>query len=216
MSVHHSVDLGQPAPHLTVSFLVQTLVMITTPIIVFSFVHTGPGSYVLGIPLDVINARQVIINANGFCGNQRTLMREVRSGMPQRWTSVCCIYMIHVTLPFPMHTDNTVCHAHQINGVDEEATVVGNTATVMFEGTGPISTNVISDFLIEIQRVQPNGSIMELDVFLCSTAAPSPPYTATCQVDAGEAFCVSAQQTMCKAKASVAHLLYTPLHNPLQ
>ena len=66
-------------------------------------------------------------------------------------------------------TDNPVCHLHQINGGVEESTVVGNTATVMFEGTGPSAANVISDFIIRFQQ-RIDSRFMTIRRVLCSAA----------------------------------------------
>ena len=67
-------------------------------------------------------------------------------------------------------TDNPVCHLHQINGGLEEATVVGNTSTAMFEGTGPSAANVVSDYIIRFQQQQANGRFITIRRLLCSQA----------------------------------------------
>ena len=72
---------------------------------------------------------------------------------------------------------------HQINGGVEEATVIGNSATVMFEGTGPSVDNVVNEFEITIQM-----GINVGDPFLCSEAASAPSqFTVTCSIDDGTA-----------------------------
>ena len=87
-------------------------------------------------------------------------------------------------------SDSVNCDVHQINGGVEEATVIGNNATVMFEGTGPSVDNVVTDFEIEIQM--PPG-VNVGGVFLCSGAATSAPsqFGVTCSVDDGMAITVS-------------------------
>ena len=67
-------------------------------------------------------------------------------------------------------TDNPVCHLHQINGGSEEAAVVGDTATAMFEGTGPSAANVVSDYIIRFQQRQANGRFLTIRRLLCSQA----------------------------------------------
>ena len=76
---------------------------------------------------------------------------------------------------------------HQINGGVEEATVIGNSATVMFEGTGPSVDNVITDFEIRIQRDTGRELNDVGSPLMCSTAATDafPPFTITCSVDNG-------------------------------
>ncbi|CAI8042442.1 hypothetical protein GBAR_LOCUS23568 [Geodia barretti] len=101
-------------------------------------------------------ARTLIITASGVCGNSQTLSRILRSDVP-------------------------VCDVHQINGGVEQATVDGNSATVLFEGTGPSVDNVVTDFGLSIRRASANI----VTGLMCSTAAtqaPSP-FTVTCSVD---------------------------------
>ncbi|CAI8042439.1 hypothetical protein GBAR_LOCUS23568, partial [Geodia barretti] len=98
-------------------------------------------------------ARTLIITASGVCGNSQTLSRILRSDVP-------------------------VCDVHQINGGVEQATVDGNSATVLFEGTGPSVDNVVTDFGLSIRRASANI----VTGLMCSTAAtqaPSP-FTVTC------------------------------------
>ena len=88
-------------------------------------------------------------------------------------------------------TDNPRCHVHQINGGEEQATVLGNTATIMFEGTGPAfptADNLVTQFNVEIEQQLPNGAFMTRTVVDCATASqnPSPPFSVTCSVDPGE------------------------------
>lgn len=73
-----------------------------------------------------------------------------------------------------LYTDNDNCNLHQINGGAEEANVVGDTATVLFEGTGPIITNVVTEYDTRIQLREDDGSITTLGnrIFLCPTTIP--------------------------------------------
>ena len=85
-------------------------------------------------------------------------------------------------------TDNVKCHVHQINGGDEEATVVGNSATVLFEGTGPSAGNVVTDFRILVDLLIPATGMFETQhEFPCSNTGAASPFTATCAVEAGKA-----------------------------
>ena len=85
-------------------------------------------------------------------------------------------------------TDNVRCHVHQINGGEEEATVVGNSATVMFEGTGPSAGNVVTDFRILVDLFNPATGVFDTQhEFPCSDTAAASPFTATCVVEAGKA-----------------------------
>ena len=83
-------------------------------------------------------------------------------------------------------TDNVRCHVHQINGGEEEATVVGNSVTVMFEGTGPSADNVATDFRILVENAV-LGVFEVQEEFPCSNTAAASIFNATCTVDAGKA-----------------------------
>lgn len=84
-------------------------------------------------------------------------------------------------------TDNPVCHLHQINGGEEEATVIGNTATVMFEETGPSMDNVVTDFRIALQREQDFGTGTVEQEILCSQANGALlTFGVSCTVNTGE------------------------------
>ena len=66
--------------------------------------------------------------------------------------------------------------------------MVGNSATVMFEGTGPSAGNVVTDFRILVDLLNPTtGVFITQHEFPCSDTAAAPPFTATCVVDAGKA-----------------------------
>ena len=97
--------------------------------------------------------------------------------------------------------DNIVCDVHQINGGEEEATVVGNTATVMFEGTGPSADNVVTDFDLRIRRERETEPGIFDDIVVgptCSTAATEtpPPFTMTCSVDDGRAIAITTRSML--------------------
>ena len=93
-------------------------------------------------------------------------------------------------------TDVPVCDVHQINGGVEQATVDGNSATVLFEGTGPSVDNVVTDFGLSIRRAsatEPGEFDNIVTGLMCSTAAtqaPSP-FTVTCSVDNGWAIAIT-------------------------
>ena len=91
-------------------------------------------------------------------------------------------------------TDVPVCDVHQINGGVEQATVDGNSATVLFEGTGPSVDNVVTDFGLSIRRASATGEFDNIVTgLMCSTAAtqaPSP-FTVTCSVDNGWAIAIT-------------------------
>ncbi|CAI8048180.1 Disintegrin and metalloproteinase domain-containing protein 8, partial [Geodia barretti] len=108
-------------------------------------------------------ARTLFITASGFCGNSQTLSRILRS-------------------------DVSVCDVHQINGGVEQATVDGNSATVLFEGTGPSVDNVVTDFGLSIRRESAGEFENIVTGLMCSTAAtqaPSP-FTVTCSLELAE------------------------------
>ena len=133
------------------------------------------------ITLEKLGARNVSITANGFCGNSDTLSRVVRSGQSVTVVESCECDSLYIP------TDNPRCHVHQINGGEEQAAVVGNTATLMFEGTGPDVNNLANDFDIVIEEIQPNGLIVVRATVVCSSASPAPsPFTVSCSVNTGK------------------------------
>ena len=95
----------------------------------------------------------------------------------------------------PTSDVSVICDVHQINGGVEQATVVGNSATVRFEGTGPSVDNAVTDFELSITRESETvpGEFDNIVTGLgCSTAAtqaPSP-FTVTCSVDDGRAIAI--------------------------
>ena len=91
-------------------------------------------------------------------------------------------YYIHCTYIF---SDNSQCNLHQINGGEEEAEVVGNSATIYFEGTGPSVDNVVRDYDIRIEERQADGEFVRLgDIFQCSDTS-SAPISVQCSVETG-------------------------------
>lgn len=102
-------------------------------------------------------------------------------------------YMLYTIL---FTTDNPTCDIHQINGAEEEATVVGNSATVMFEGTGPSSNNVVSDFRVILQQQQPDLTYLDIGERNCADVStpgalelegmPVPGMTVQCSVDSSK------------------------------
>ena len=101
--------------------------------------------------------------------------------------------VVYLTVFFCPTTDNPRCHLHQINGGEEEATVIGgNTATVMFEGTGPSPDNVVTDYRVILQiRPEPESRFSNVGERLCSEATspvvigpPALGMTVQCSVDA--------------------------------
>ena len=62
--------------------------------------------------------------------------------------------------------------------------MVGNSATVMFEGTGPSADNVVTEFRILIELFQ-GGSFVVQEEFMCSSPS-SASMPATCTVDPGK------------------------------
>ena len=77
---------------------------------------------------------------------------------------------------------------HQINGGELEAIVVGNSATIMFELTGPTFNNLATNFRILLQAIPPGGSsAVDIDDVTCSTIGQlGSPFTGTCDLDTGE------------------------------
>lgn len=104
-------------------------------------------------------------------------------------------------------TDNSRCHLHQINGGEEEVTLTGgNTATVMFEGTGPSPANVVTDFrvILQIRREAPQTGFMNVGERFCSDVAtpgvigpPALGMTVQCLVDA------NSEQTYCEPEIAI-------------
>ena len=85
-------------------------------------------------------------------------------------------------------TDGPVCHAHQINGGEEEATVSGDTATIMFELTGPDAANLATEFRILLQEINPDddtGTVLT-DITCATASSADPPFTVTCDFDPGK------------------------------
>ena len=76
---------------------------------------------------------------------------------------------MYPTVFFCPKTDNPRCHLHQINGGEEQATVIGgNTATATFEGTGPSPDNVVTDYRVILQREEPENVFTDVGERLCS------------------------------------------------
>lgn len=94
-------------------------------------------------------------------------------------------------------TDNDNCHLHQINGAMEEATVVGDTALVMFEATGPIFVNAPAA-TFEIRLRDPN-TFIDFFIYLCSDSPFTDANTSvmsTCTVDTGKKeYCIAPSLT---------------------
>ena len=85
------------------------------------------------------------------------------------------------------YTDNERCHLHQINGGAEEVEINGNSATAMFEGTGPDEDNGWTEFQIVLQQqVQPGQPYLDLQIInSCDSASPAlQPFGVTCSFDA--------------------------------
>ena len=76
---------------------------------------------------------------------------------------------------------------HQINGGELEAIVVGNSATIMFELTGPTFDNLATNFRILLQEIPPVGRAVGIDDVTCSTIGQlGSSFTGICDFDTGE------------------------------
>ena len=86
------------------------------------------------------------------------------------------IIIIHLNI------DSPICHLHQINGAENEAEIVGNTVTVMFEGTGPSPTNLASEYRVLFEQ-EVGGSYMVLQDVECSDLPlPNLQFPVTCDI----------------------------------
>ena len=66
--------------------------------------------------------------------------------------------------------------------------MVGNSATVLFEGTGPSAGNVVTDFRILVDQLNPATEMFETQHdFPCSNTGAASPFIAICDVDPGKA-----------------------------
>lgn len=90
---------------------------------------------------------------------------------------------------FCTHTDNRLCHLHQINGGNEEVEIIENSATATFEATGPDEDNVWTEFSIELQQRDPTRPpYIDLQtVSSCNAASPElTPFGVLCSFDVGK------------------------------
>lgn len=67
-----------------------------------------------------------------------------------------CVHFCLFLLP-----DNDQCSVNAINGGQEAVSINNNVATLEFEGTGPTSTNTVTDFTCRLDQIV-NGNFVEV------------------------------------------------------
>lgn len=122
------------------------------------------------VPEDQVGDQQLDVIIEGFCGNDLTVTRSFRTGILNDLllnmsdityhqlhgrTYEVCVYVL-LFLP-----DNDICSVNAINGGQETVSINNSVAILDFEGTGPTSTNTVTEFTCRLDRTV-NGNFVEV------------------------------------------------------